>query len=207
MATSSDPPTAPAPRRRKGTAGEPRTPPRKRQDPRPERKPRVLRSPLKEEVDERGCYFPGVPGAPGAFGALGAPGAPGGFGAPGAPGTPGAPGAPGKPGAGVALAPQFGHASRFAATSAPHLGHFTGPPASIAAGLKHMRRSFLFYDKTECCRARQVLGLAGPRGSRSARAGGLRTFIQPDRTEPITRNEFDLSQGTLTISSAPLHPL
>ena len=70
-----------------------------------------------------------------------------------------------------------------------------------------MRRSFLFYDKTECCRARQVLGLAGPRGSRSARAGGLRTFIQPDRTEPITRNEFDLSQGTLTISSAPLHPL
>ncbi len=77
---------------------------------------------------------------PGAFGALGAPGAPGAFGTPGAPGAfgaPGAPGTPGIPGAGVAFAPQLGHSVAVGSTSAPHLGHLTGP-ASTVGGLKHI---------------------------------------------------------------------
>jgi hypothetical protein len=37
----------------------------------------------------------------------------------------------------VAVAPQFGHASAFTSTSAPHMGHFTCC-ASITGGLKHI---------------------------------------------------------------------
>ena len=72
----------------------------------------------------------------GGLGTLGA------FGAPGTPGTGGGVGAPGGvgiPGIGAALAPQLGQASAFGSTSAPHLGHFTGPLSTVG-GLKHMVR-------------------------------------------------------------------
>ena len=43
----------------------------------------------------------------------------------------------GSRGIGAALAPQLGQASAFGSTSAPHLGHFTGPLSTVG-GLKHM---------------------------------------------------------------------
>ncbi|MBS4894923.1 MAG: hypothetical protein KH015_03900 [Gordonibacter pamelaeae] len=141
-----------------------------------------------------------MPGVPGAAGGFGAPGAPGAFGAPGAPGTPGAPGAPGMPGAFVALAPQLGHASRLGSTSAPHLGHLMGPFRSTAAGLKHMRRSFLFYGPIGPSRnPGPCSGLRGLRGSARSVQGGLR------RADP--RSELDLSQTTLAFSTGAEHPL
>ena len=62
------------------------------------------------------------------LGAAGAVGAPGAF---------GALGIDGIPGAGVAFAPQLGHSSALESTSAPHLGHFTGPTPTTD-GLKHI---------------------------------------------------------------------
>ncbi len=56
----------------------------------------------------------------------------------------GAPGAPGMPGAFFALEPRSG-TDRARGPLPRRIGHLMGPFRSTAAGLKHMRRSFLFY--------------------------------------------------------------
>lgn len=104
--------------------------------------PFVPRAPWATE----GYFAPGAPGAPGAAGAAGLPGAPGAAGALGAPGAPGALGTPGTPGAPAGIpgtpafssAPHSAHVWSSGPMDAPHSGHFI----SIAAGLKHMTRSF-----------------------------------------------------------------
>ena len=117
----------------------------------------------------------------------------------------GAPGGVGIPGIGAALAPQLGQASAFGSTSAPHLGHFTGPLSTVG-GLKHMTDllSQLPWLRVRRCRAAVVhAGMPAENryGSstcpvrfvfdapdyRSALAGPLCGFPDGSSGKPITR--------------------
>ena len=87
----------------------------------------------------------------------------------------------GIPGIGAALAPQLGQASAFGSTSAPHLGHFTGPLSTVG-GLKHMVRPLCAQGRVVVvrrlpdapCKATGQCGAASEAGGCALSAGTLK---------------------------------